>query len=214
MVFWIGILAGGLFAWIAVKIGFYETWAMLFNILVSIYVAAFLTPVILEVVPAAGETSFGKALTLLVTATGLFSILYGISYAFLTGQFKVSFPKIFDMVGAGCLGFLGGFLVWSFVALLVSVSPISRNSLAQDMGFGSGIKRANVPYIAFWCSLVDAAVSSGEDKYTAEEAISRLLENNEDEAPSERQDPNDTGSQSTEERQLREVSYVGVEEVT
>ena len=34
MVFWIGILVGGLFAWFAVKMGFYETWTFAFNIII------------------------------------------------------------------------------------------------------------------------------------------------------------------------------------
>jgi hypothetical protein len=33
MVFWAGILAGAFFAWLGVKIGFYETWTMLFTAL-------------------------------------------------------------------------------------------------------------------------------------------------------------------------------------
>jgi hypothetical protein len=44
MVFWAGILVGGLFIWFAVKIGFYEMWATLFNIVISIYIAIFLSP--------------------------------------------------------------------------------------------------------------------------------------------------------------------------
>ena len=98
MVFWASILARGVFAWLAIRMGFYETWTMLFNIVISIYVAIFLTPAIVDVAPAAGDTSYGNALTLAVTATGVFLVLHGISYVFLTGQFNVSFPKIFDLV--------------------------------------------------------------------------------------------------------------------
>ncbi len=94
MVFWLGILTGGLFIWFAMKIGFYEMLAMFFNILISIYVAIFLTPVILDIVPAASETQYCNTLALVVIAAGTFFILYGITYVFLTGQFKVSFPKL------------------------------------------------------------------------------------------------------------------------
>ncbi len=46
MIFWLAVLVGGLFAWIAVQIGFYAAWIMFFNLLLSAYVAIFLTPVL------------------------------------------------------------------------------------------------------------------------------------------------------------------------
>ncbi|HCO95296.1 MAG TPA: hypothetical protein DIU00_15330, partial [Phycisphaerales bacterium] len=125
MVFWTGILAGGLFAWFAIRIGFYEMWAMLFNIIISIYIAVFLTPVIIDIIPAAGDTSYGNALTMVTAAIGVFLILYVITYLFLTGQFKVSFPRIFDTLGTSVLGFLAGFLIWSFAAALICATPAS-----------------------------------------------------------------------------------------
>ena len=50
-----GILAGGICVWYAVKIGFYDTWAMLFNIVIAIYVALFLAQPIMNFLPE--ETS-------------------------------------------------------------------------------------------------------------------------------------------------------------
>ncbi|MHC4751617.1 MAG: CvpA family protein, partial [Planctomycetota bacterium] len=175
MVFWAGILVGGFFAWFAIKIGFYETWAMLFNIVISIYIAVFLTPVIVDIIPAAGQTSYGSALTLATAAIGIFLILYGITYTFFTGQFSVSFPKIFDTCGAGVLGFLIGFLIWSFAALLISTTPISKNTFIEDIGFGSRIKQTNVPYISWWCDLVNSIVSAPDSKITSEQVINQLL---------------------------------------
>lgn len=175
MVFWASILAGGFFAWLAIRMGFYETWTMLFNIVISIYVAVFLTPVIVDVAPAAGDTSYGNALTLAVTATGVFLILHGISYVFLTGQFNVSFPKVFDLVFAGLLGFLAGSLVFSFAALIVTVTPISQNRLMSRIGFNAQSQRTNIAYISRWCDLVDLAVSSADSETTAEQTINTLL---------------------------------------
>lgn len=177
MVFWAGILVGGLFIWFAVKIGFYETWATLFNIVISIYVAVFLTPVILNIIPMASDTAYGNALTMATIVIGTFLILHGITYIFFTGQFNISFPRIFDTLGAGVLGFLAGFLVWSFVALLISATPVSQNTFAKDIGFGSRIKQTNVPYISWWCDLVNSIVSSPDTKITSEQAIEQLLNN-------------------------------------
>jgi len=175
MVFWTGILAGGLFAWFAIRIGFYEMWAMLFNIVISIYIAVFLTPVIIDIIPAAGDTSYGNALTMATAAIGVFLILYVITYLFLTGQFKVSFPRIFETLGAGVLGFLAGFLIWSFAALLIWTTPVSQNTFLKNTGFGGRIRQTSVPYISRWCNLVHSIVSSPENEITSEQIINQML---------------------------------------
>ena len=175
MVFWAGILVGGLFIWFAVKIGFYETWATLFNIVISIYIAIFLTPVILDVVPAAKNMPCSNALALLVLAIGTYLILYGITYIFLTGQFKVSFPKIFDILFTGILGFLAGFLVLSFAALVITITPISQNRFVKQVGLNRNSQQANISYICFWCDLVNSIVSSPDSKITSKQAVEHLL---------------------------------------
>jgi hypothetical protein len=175
MVFWAGILAGGLFIWIAVRIGFYETWAMLFNAIISIYVAIFLTPTILELVPEAGDMPCCNALGLIVLGVGTYLILYGITYIFITGQFKVSFPKVFEILIAGLLGFLAGFLVLSFIALIITTTPISRNRILSQLGFNRQSLRANTSYICWWCDVVNSIVSSPDKKITSEQAIEKLL---------------------------------------
>ncbi|MHC4115882.1 MAG: CvpA family protein [Planctomycetota bacterium] len=194
MVFWASILAGGFFAWLAIRMGFYEMWTMLFNIVVAVYVAVFMTPVIVDVVPAAGDTSYGNALTLAATAIGSFLILYGISYVLLTGQFKVSFPKVFDLVLAGLLGFCAGFFVFSFAALVITITPLSRNSLAARAGLDGRSQRSNIAYICWWCDAVDRIAASPDRKTTSEQTINALLSSAQPEPPGEtekRPDPND-----------------------
>jgi len=94
----------------------------------------------------------------------------------LTGQFKVSFPKVFDIIGTGVLGFLLGFLIWSFVSLVVSASPIGQKAFARDIGFGDKFEQAQGPYVCWWCDLVNAATAAAETRHPAKESISRLLE--------------------------------------
>ena len=102
MIFWIAILAGVLFVWLAIRMGFYETWALFFNTVVSIYVSVFLTPMLIEFVPApSGAASYHVALCLIVLAGGVFALLQGLSYVFLTGQFHIPFPRVFDIVLSG-----------------------------------------------------------------------------------------------------------------
>ncbi len=176
MVFWIGILAAAACAWFALRMGFYETWATVFNVLMAVYLAVFLTPVIAEAVPAAGDTPLGNALTLAAVAIGAFLVLHVLTYTFLTGQFSVAFPKIFDNLGSGVLGFLGGFLIWSFLALVISVTPVSQGSTAQSIGLGPKMQQTTGPYLSWWCDLINSAAAPAGSRRPAQETIGRLLE--------------------------------------
>ncbi len=191
MAFWFGILIGGIFAWYAVGVGFYETWTMLFNIIISVYLAVFLRPVIVNL-PAVSDTPYTNALTMLAIAIASFAILQGITYTFLTGQFKVSFPRIFNTLGTGFLGFLAGFLLWNFVSFLIFMTPISQDPFMKGFGFKEQFRQSNVSYLSGWCNFVNTVVSSRDGKMTSEEAISGLLKGTEREAkikPAEQAEP-------------------------
>lgn len=155
--------------------GFFETWTMLFNIVISVYLALFLTPLLLDILPAAGGTSYGTALTLAATAAGSFCILWGISYVFLTGQFRISFPKAFEILFSGLLGFLAGFLASSFIFLTITVAPISQNRLVSAIGFNSTSQQPNISYICWWCDLVNSVVSLPDNKITSHQAVDQLF---------------------------------------
>lgn len=175
MIFWITILGSAIFAWIAIKIRFYETWALLFNIVISIYLAIYLTPIIADILPAAVDIHYGTALTIIALAAAVFLILHGTTYVLFTGQFEVPFPKIFDILFAGFLGFLTGFLVLSFTALLIRVTPISQNKFLNEMGFNRETQQTNISYLCWWCDKVNWFVASKNNKITGQQAIDKLL---------------------------------------
>jgi hypothetical protein len=181
MVFWAGILVGGLFAYFALKKGFYEMWALGFNIIISIYLAVFLGPVVSNIIPA-GTAVYSKALTVLATAVACFLILHGISYTLITGQFSISFPKIVDVVGAGLFGFLIGFLVWNFISLLIMTTPITKNAFAKEIGFDNQAQQTNVSYVSWWCGKVNRIVPSEHSKQTTQQAIGWLMKSSEPKA--------------------------------
>jgi len=174
MVFWIGILVAGTFAWSAIKLGFYETWALVFNIIISIYLAIFLRPIIVNI-PVVGDTPYSNALSMLAVALASFLILHGISYTFLTGQFNVSFPKVFNTLGTGFLGFLAGFLVWSFLSLLIYMTPASQNTFIKGFGFTDQYRQASISCISRFCNLVNVVASSEDNELSAEQTIEKLL---------------------------------------
>lgn len=176
MVFWVGILVGGALAWFAIKLGFYQTWVLVFNIIISIYLAVYLQPIVANIA-AVGNTPYSNALAMVVVALASFLVLHGVSYTFLTGQFNVSFPKVFDTLGAGFLGFLAGFLVWSFLSLLIYITPASRNNFVKGIGFTNEFQQTSVSYISRFCGLVNALVAAQGNEDSAEQTIHKLLKN-------------------------------------
>jgi len=177
MVFWIGILVSGAFAWLAVKLRFYQTWALIFNIIISIYLAIYLQPVIANI-SAVGDTPYSSVLAMAAVALASFLVLHGISYICLTGQFNVQFPKVFDTLGSGFLGFAVGFLVWCFLTLLIYITPASQNTFVKEIGFTDRYQQTGVSYIAGFCDLVNAIVSH-DDMDSAEKTINDLLKSEE-----------------------------------
>jgi len=175
MVFWVGVLVGGLFAWLAVKMGFYWAWAALFNIVISVYLAIFLGPIIPELIPGVGEGAYSDVLAILSIGLGAFLILHCLSVVLLTAHFRVSFPRLIDSLGAMLLGFLAGFLAWSFVGLLVCMTPVAQHKLMKEIGFGSQSQQTSLANVGWWCDLVHGVVSSEGNESTSKEVIDELL---------------------------------------
>ena len=164
-------MVGGLCVWFAIRIGFYEMWAMLFNIVIAIYVALFLAQPIVNILPEeASDIRCCEALTLIVLAVGAFLILHGLTYILFTSQFNVTFPKIFDILFAGFLGFFAGFLLLSFVVLIIFLTPF---------GAYAGIENDSVEYnmsSAYWLfDGIHSIVSSPDNEITTEMVIEQLL---------------------------------------
>ncbi|HNS22896.1 MAG TPA: CvpA family protein [Sedimentisphaerales bacterium] len=175
MLFWIAILTGALFIWLAVRMGFYEMWALLFNLIVSIYVSIFLAPLMAESVPMPGKASWCMALSMIVLAGGCFALLHGLSWVFLTGQFKVQFPNLFDVVLSGALGFVAGFLILSFAALTLSTTPVVQRKIVSTLGLGREAQQANIAGVAYCCDFIHGLVGFG-DTHTTRTAVTRLFE--------------------------------------
>ena len=177
MVFWIAILVGVLFAWLGVRRGFYETLILLFNIVISIYVAVFLAPAAVRLTPAIeGAASFKTALSLLALGGGCFALLHGVSFVFLTGQFHIRFARFLDIVIAGLLGFAGGFLALSFVALMVTATPLSDHWLLSRAGFNRQDEQPNLACMAWFCDRIHSVAGLDASENATQKAITRLLE--------------------------------------
>ena len=171
MVLLAGILVGALCIWYAIRIGFYETWTMLFNAVIAIYIALFLAQPIVKFLPE--ETSnipCCDALALLIVAAGSFLILHGISYILFTSQFKVTFPKIIDILFAGFLGFFGGFLLLSFAALIIFLTPFGKYAAIDKDSVKNNMK------CAYWLfDGIHSIVSWPENELESPDVIEQFL---------------------------------------
>ena len=175
MVLLAGILVGGLCIWFAIRFGFYETWAMLFNIVISIYVALFLArPIVNLLSEETSNIPCCEALTLIIVAVGSFLVLHGITYILFTSQFKVTFPKIFDILFTGFLGFFGGFLVLSFAAIIIALTPFGEYA---EIEYDSVDKNMSSAYWLF--DGIHSIVSSPDNEITTKMVIEQLLNKSE-----------------------------------
>ena len=183
MVFWIAILVGAIFLWLALRLGFYETWIMLFNIVISIYIALFLKPVITEYLPPMGDSRYCCALTIVGTAIACFLIFQGLAFVFFTSQFTIHFPKVFEVLGSGLLGFLAGFLVCSFIALNIALTPLPEITLVKELGFDIQSQESNISYLCWWSDLVHETVAHKDNQCTTKQLIDEIAEGTEKDKP-------------------------------
>ncbi|MBW8002087.1 MAG: CvpA family protein [Planctomycetes bacterium] len=173
MVLGIGILFGIFFALVGLKLGFYEMLTMFFNVLMSVYLGIFLGPVL----AASGiedRLHYANSICMLIVGVATFLVLFVISYFLFTSQFKIPFPKIFDMGVSGILGFLTGFLVWSFLSMLVLVIPISQGSTLARIGFSKKAQQTNLSYVYRCSDIISGFVSN--DEQSTEKVIESLPE--------------------------------------
>jgi hypothetical protein len=159
MVFWLAVAVGGLFAWVAVQIGFYATWILFFHLLLAAYAAIFVTPLIIANVPAATTTDYGYAMIFLCVAIATLCIAYGICFACLTGHLRVEFPKLFDGIAAGLLGFQAGFLVLSFLSFTFCLTPLGHSGFAKSFGLDAQAQRSNIAFLCWWCDRLHGFIS-------------------------------------------------------
>jgi hypothetical protein len=176
MTFWIGILIAVGVAASALKLGLYQAWTTLFNVVIAVYVGVNLGPALETFVPAASG-QYGMTLAVLATGLGTFLVLHAISYTFLIGQFEVTFPNGFNKLLSPLLGFLAGLLVWSFAVLVFCTTPFCQKPSVKDAGLDSkNFEEAKLqPYLVWWCNLVDKFAASGESDTDAEAAVRNLL---------------------------------------
>lgn len=170
MIFWIAVLVGFLALYLATRIGFFDTLVLSFNSLISIYVGIYSAPTLMDFIPSAASFSYGTATTVGATALICFLCLQGISYVLLTGQFKVAFPKVFDLLLSGLLGFGTGILLASFTVFLLTIMPFAERTgiLAAPH------TKANVALLRVYCNQVQQFVAARDIETRTPDLLSQI----------------------------------------
>jgi hypothetical protein len=184
MVFWLAVAIGAMFVAIAVEWGFFGSWIMFLHMVLAIYLAIFLTPFLVDAVPAMAGTSWGFALAMLAIAVGTLAVGYGICHVGLGGQFGLEFPTAFDTLGAGLLGFMSGFLLCSFLTFSLCLTPWSQTSFCKKNGFDVHSQQANLAYLCHCCDVVHYLVGPSDGETGTWAAADGLLQIYEQKYPS------------------------------
>jgi hypothetical protein len=124
MAFWIAIAMGMILGYVYSRKGFYEAIILVFNLILSMYLALYLTPTLLAQAPSATDIPGGLALAVLILFSLCFGVLLAISFVLFTGQFTVPLARILDCLGGGFAGFFAGLGGTSFILLVLTLTPI------------------------------------------------------------------------------------------
>ncbi len=169
-------MVGVAFAFLAIRRGLYETWAILFNIVVSMYLAIVLSPLAKDILPQSSRNPYDDTLVILALGVGFFVLLHGIVYVLVLSQFKINMGKILDLIGSGAIGLAGGILIWSFALILLCSSPIITNKFVRAVGIKRDNVQSNISYVCRFTGLIERFVSAEPSENVVPELLDSLLE--------------------------------------
>lgn len=140
------ITAGLVFAFLGYRKTWYPSWALLFNVLVSIYTSIMITPQLVDkfLVIRNCLGNFSYSAGILIIAAIIFAVMHLLTFRFFTAVYCVSFPKILNSAGTAVLGFLTGSAIAGFLLFLITITPLSGNSAVKFLTqAGSAPDRTN-----------------------------------------------------------------------
>ena len=154
MVFWFTILVGIIAAWLGRKMRFYSAWALLFNILVSMYLGVMLTGALIGMITDQSISYYHCAAGVAGIAIIVFIILHTFTITVLIADVEICFPRMFDGVGSAILAFLSGYLVCNFVIFVICIMPFTKNPTVENIIEQGDLTVVAVPSIAVACDFV------------------------------------------------------------
>lgn len=161
MIFWIGIAVGAFLAWCATQSHFVKSWVLLFNLVIAVYIAVFTAPLVTHDLVEAQQTAYGHALALLAIVGGALFALCNICFMLMPDDKDVDLPEALNTILCGAVGFLGGMLVWSFLVVLIYVSPLGETNFARQCGLTRDRRPTSVSFLCACCDVVHLVASNG-----------------------------------------------------
>ena len=129
MLFWLCLVIGILFGWLGLKKGLYVAIAMLFNLMIGVYVSVLATLRILYMNPEYGQSGYYAAMTMFFLSIIIFGVLQLIAWFYFLHDIEEYFPKLIEQLGGAICGFLFGYLLLSMAVLSICIMPFSRQKI-------------------------------------------------------------------------------------
>ena len=133
MIFWLTVMIGALAVIIGFRKGFFFMWAILFNLLIAIYLGVMLTPTIVGLIPGIEDNGYHRAGCVVGIAFVTFAFLYTIAIVYFAADSKITLPQFLDKVGTCLISFFVGYLICSFIFFVVCVMPFSKAPLMKKI---------------------------------------------------------------------------------
>jgi hypothetical protein len=165
---WIFIAAvsmGIIFAVFGCRRGFYVIWAVLFNLVISIYLSVMFSPTVAAFLPglfgegvAQTEGRFWYAYAGLAAAVAVvsFVVLQIIAMTYFTGTFQITLPRWTENIGAAFTGFATGYILWGFICFLILIMPVSEIVFFKSFTTSVQSKELSVPAVSKVVNTVNA----------------------------------------------------------
>lgn len=176
IVFWLAIIAGLIGAFFGIKKrSFYAIWAILFNLMISIYVSVMVArPIISLLERSAAGYGYHLAISILLTTAVIFALLQIIAVSFFT-SYDLQFPKICDTAGSAVLGFIIAFLTCSYIFCIICIMPVSKTNFMSWLNGPQGPPNSTaVVSVSTTCDIIAKVSLQRYDEY--KDARSLLME--------------------------------------
>jgi uncharacterized membrane protein required for colicin V production len=111
---------------LGLKKGVLAAWAVMFNIMISVYLGLMTVAIIGKYSPDSLPNQWAKAGVLFLTAVLLF-IMLTLFYVHLFGNYAYpDLPQYFELIGSGIFGFVAGYLTLWFFVYLFFLTPAAK----------------------------------------------------------------------------------------
>jgi hypothetical protein len=158
------IIVGILLAFVCVKKGIFPSWAIFVNVVIAVYAAVMSAPYFLKMISGGGvadDFSYHVVVAMVTTAGMIFAVLQIIATIFITGNYVVTFPKIFGHIASGVFGFAAGKIIASFLILILCITPLAAKPAMARFNLRSEEPAKELTSLIYMCNFMSSASLQG-----------------------------------------------------